>query len=294
MYIGSDDQNIRKNNATKELRKLNKIFDEQVKKRADEKRINEFVGSVAISFSILIALILSVSILTKARPWDYISSENKLEIRNPKIAANNQEDLYKIFTSIVKKKSESTFELIKISFESRSRSNQYLKDYGYVATLEDYIVYMQTNDTTKEFNVGLFLKELDKVKKAEPYSNLPKSQSRVILNLERSIQKNDIISSNLNIKELSGFLLDNNKTIEANNIVIESQNKDINKLDQSLYLWTALSIILGVLSIVLGMISIILAFDPPKKWISKLLWKPKDTNAPTPPKKDSDNSDQPN
>ena len=112
---------------------------------------------------------------------------------------------------------------LRIIFNSINRkSDGALLKYGYISTLEDYLVHITTDDNEKNDKFYKFIfTALENEKKQEPYSNLPNEERRILVSLEASIKSHETQIALLNLSSLNDVLKMENEHREK----IEKQNR---------------------------------------------------------------------
>ena len=107
-------------------------------------------------------------------------------------------------------------------FDRKSDGN--LKKYGYVESLEDFVVYLnskKSEDTGKQAHSQAVMAIVQHAKKVEPFASLPSEEKRLMDNIQTFIQNNDDDNSLSNLQQLKQVILARHKEYQK----IEQQNK---------------------------------------------------------------------
>lgn len=189
-----------------------------------ERLLNLLIAALVISYaSVLVTTLLGEPKLTKYQKEFNELADKYMAGKNVSYIDTNE--LRIIFNSINRK------------------SDGALLKYGYISTLEDYLVHITTDNDKKndKFYRSIFT-ALENEKKQEPYSNLPTEERRILVNLDASIRIHDAQTALSNLSSLNDVLRMSNEHREK----IEKQNR-----------WAIPFSIVGViLTILFGIISI--------------------------------------
>ena len=111
---------------------------------------------------------------------------------------------------------------LQIAFNSIDRtSDRVLSTYGFANVLEDYAASIHSDKNQENNKFFSQLKEAIKTeRRAEPYSQIPKEQGRLLKNLDDAIVSDQKDSAEFNLKELNSILVINDEHVKD----LESQN----------------------------------------------------------------------
>ncbi len=111
-------------------------------------------------------------------------------------------------------------EYLKVGFNHFDRNdNGKLSQYGYVETLEDFLVYYNLKDSSKIYH-EIINDLLNKAKSTEPFASLPSEERRLMDNVQVFVQKKDSINALNALNELKQVILARHKEY----IKIDAQN----------------------------------------------------------------------
>ncbi|MCH8034482.1 MAG: hypothetical protein IH950_12110 [Bacteroidetes bacterium] len=111
-------------------------------------------------------------------------------------------------------------EYLKVGFNHFDRNdNGKLSQYGYVESLEDFLVYYNSKDTAKIY-YEIIIDLLNKAKSTEPFASLPSEERRLMDNVQVFVQKKDSTNALNALNELKQVILARHKEY----VKIDAQN----------------------------------------------------------------------